>query len=64
MPQEVKGNENVYVKSFPGVKTVYMEGNYIRPLLRIKSEVILLHVGKNNVRTEDKTEDIANDIIH
>ena len=62
MRQGKKKNEKVYVKTFPGAKTSCMV-DYIKPSLKNKPDVILLHVGTNNLKTDDKPEDIAENII-
>ena len=55
--------ENVHVKSFPGAKTVCML-DYMKPSLKNIPDVILLHVGTNNLQTDNTPEDISNDIIN
>ena len=62
MRQGMKNNEKIYVKTFPGAKTTCME-DYIKPSLKNKPDVILLHVGTNNLKSEDIPENIADDII-
>ena len=55
--------EKVDLKSFPGAKTACMV-DYMKPSLKNKPDVILLHVGTNNLRTDNTPEDISNDIIN
>ena len=62
MRQGMKKNEKVFVKSFTGARTACME-DYIKPSLNHKPDVLVLHVGTNNLKSANKPEDIANDII-
>ena len=52
----------MYVKSFPGAKTIDMV-DYSKPTLRCKSGVIIYHAGTNDLHLKENNETIANDII-
>ena len=62
MSYDMKGRKKVYVKSFPGAKIECME-DYIKPSMKHNPDIILLHVGTNDLRSIKSAEDIAKDII-
>ena len=55
-------NEKVSVKSFPGATTKQMS-IYLKPTLEEKPDTIILHMGTNDLRSEDEPDKIANDIV-
>jgi hypothetical protein len=67
--KELKGYDlsdndtRVIVKSFPGAKTDCMK-HYIKPSLTFKPDLIILHCGTNDLKGNDDSEDIANNIIN
>ena len=66
--KEIKGNRlstdetNVYVKSFSGATTECMY-DYVKPSLKYKPDVVILHTGTNDLRREDEPVTIVNNII-
>ena len=58
----MKKNERVYVKSFPGSSTQDMEF-YIEPSLNYKPEKLILHTGTNNLRSDESSNEIAENLI-
>ena len=62
--REVLGyNEKIYIKSFSGATVEDME-YYIQPSLKYKNDLIILHTGKNSLRSSKRAEDIANEIVN
>ena len=59
MRQGMTSNEKVYIKSFPGAKVDCITG-YIKPF---NPDVIILHIGTNDLRSEKSAEDIGNEIL-
>ena len=55
-------NEKVYVKSFPGSTTNCMK-DYVKPSLKYDPDLIIMHVGTNDLRSEKTPLQIADDII-
>ena len=55
-------NEKVSVKSFPGATTKQMS-TYVKPTLEEKPDTIILHMGTNDLRSEDEPDKIANYIV-
>ena len=54
--------EKLYVKSFSGASTECM-ADHIKPTLRYKPDLIILHTGSNDLRSEKTVEKIAEDIL-
>ena len=63
MKQGLSSKEKVFIKSFAGAKNECMS-DYITPSLKYKPDVIILHCGTNDLRSEKSTEDIATEIIN
>lgn len=65
-PKMVKDNlppgEKVYVKSFSGA-TVSQMYHYSIPSLQYEPDMVIMHVGTNDLRTEKSPKEIANEII-
>ena len=59
--KSVKKNENVYVKPFPGSSIQDME-HYIKPSLNYKPEKLIIHTGTNNLRSNESSNEIAENI--
>ena len=55
--------ENIFVKSFPGAKTSCMH-DYVKPSLKFKSDLFILHCGTNDLKSEKHPEVIANEIVN
>ena len=55
--------EKVFVKPFSGA-TISCMHDYIKPTLKHNPDVILLHVGTNDLRSSKSAEDIANELIN
>jgi len=62
MKHKLQPNERLYVKSFPG-STIEDMHDYVRPTLKRKPELMILHVGTNDLRGEKLAKDISSDII-
>ena len=62
LKKRMNSNERVYVKAFPGATTEDM-CDYVRPSLKRNPDLIVLHVGTNNLRSESPAKRIAEDII-
>ena len=62
MKESLQKGERIYVKSFSGATTDCMK-DYIKPSLRFKPELIILHTGSNDLRSETSEERIAENII-
>ena len=60
--QGLKGNERVYVKSFPGA-TINDMKSYGIPSKKFSNDLVILHIGTNNMRDNKEPEEIANDIM-
>lgn len=65
-PKMVKDNlppgEKVYLKSFSGA-TVSNMYHYSIPSLQYEPDLVIMHVGTNDLRTEKSPKEIANEII-
>ena len=57
-----KSECKVYVKSFPGAKTSCMK-DYVKPSLRSTSNHFILHVGTNDLNSNQTSEVIAKEIV-
>ena len=57
-----KNKFNFKVKSFSGATTADME-DYVSPSLKSNPDVVLVHVGTNNLRSNTNPEQIADDIV-
>ena len=55
--------DNMFVKSFPGAKTSCMY-DYVKPSLKFKSDLFILHCGTNDLKSEKSPEAIANEIVN
>ncbi len=57
-----KNLPKVFVKSFPGA-TIQQMHHYMIPSLDFKPELVILHCGTNDLRSEKSAETIAKDVI-
>ena len=55
--------EKIYVKAFPGASTADML-DYSKPSKRHKSDLFILHIGSNDLRSTKSPEEIATGIIN
>ena len=55
-------SDKIYVKSFPGAMVEDMN-DYVKPAMKFNPDLIIVHVGTNDIRTEKKPEHIAEEII-
>ena len=63
MSKKVHKSEcKVYVKSFPGVKTSCMK-DYLKPSLKTTPSHFVLHVGTNDLNSNQTSEIIAKEIV-
>ena len=63
MSEKVHKSEcKIYVKSFPGVKTSCMK-NYVKPSLRSTPNHFILHVGTNDLTSNQTSDVIAKEIV-
>ena len=60
--QFLKKNFSV-VKSFPGATTQDMK-DYIKPTIARKPDMVILHIGANDLKSNQNPSDIANEIIN
>ena len=56
-------NENVFIKYFSGA-TVECMNSYVIPSLKYEPNLVILHCGKNDLRSEKGSEEIANEILN
>ena len=63
MRQAVGKSEKVYIKSFTGADTESME-HYIIPSKKYDNDLIILHFGTNDLRSDKQANDIAKGIIN
>ena len=62
MKRKLARNEKLYVKSFSGATVADMV-DYSRPTVRKEPDLIVLHAGTNDLRSNKTAENIASDII-
>ena len=55
-------NEKFYVKYFSGANTEHMK-SYVIPSKRFENDLVILHVGTNDLRDNKTAKEIANNII-
>ena len=60
--KSLENKERVYVKSFPGATTQDMDF-YIKPSIKHKPDSMIIHVGTNNLRSDESSEEIAENIL-
>ena len=63
MREALGGNDKIYIKTFSGA-TVHDMEYYIKPSLRYKNNLLIIHTGTNSLRTATGAEDIANEIVN
>ena len=54
-------NEKVYIKSFPGATTNHMK-SYTKPSKEYNNDLVILHCGTNDLRSNKHPEEIAKEI--
>lgn len=62
MRKAVTKGDRVYLKSFPGA-TVNDMIDYVKPSIKFNPDLLVLHIGANDIRTMKSAEVIAADII-
>ena len=62
MKKRLAKDEKIYIKSFPGATVEDMK-DYVRPMVRHQPDLIILHVGTNDLRNEKSAKNIASDIM-
>ena len=62
MKKEMKSNENIFIKSFPGVVISDMY-DYSRPSKKHSPDLFILHVGTNELRSSKTAEEISNKLL-
>ena len=60
--EKLPAGEKVYVKSFSGA-TVSNMYHYSKPSLDYEPDLVIMHVGTNDLRTDKNPKEIANEII-
>lgn len=63
MRRRLPKNEKLFVKSFSGA-TVQDMVDYVKPSMRRKPDLIILHAGTNDLRSEKSAEIIASEIMN
>ena len=61
--QQLGTGENIFVKSFPGAKPSCMH-DYVKPSLKLKSDLFILHCGTYDLKSEKSPEIIAKEILN
>ena len=62
LKKKLNYNEKVFIKSFPGANVVDMQ-DYVRPTMRKCPDLIVLHAGTNELRTEKCAKSISSDLM-
>ena len=62
MKRKLPKSEKLYVKSFPGATVTDMI-DYARPTVKREPDLIVLHTGTNDLRTEKLAKDISSDVM-
>ena len=57
-----KSEHKIHIKSFPGAKISCMK-DYVKPLLRATPKHFILHVGTNDLNSNETSEVIAKEIV-
>ena len=63
MKFDLEPDDKIYIKSFPGA-TVECMKDYVKPTLRHNPDLIIVHAGTNNLRTEQTSEQIAEQLLN
>ena len=58
----VKSSERIYLKSFPGASTTDTQ-DYVKPSKRHNPDLVILHSGSNDLRSNKSPEEISDDIV-
>ena len=62
MKHKLPQNEKLYIKSFSGA-TIEDMVDYAKPTVRRKPDLIILHAGSNDLRSEKTSDNISSDIM-
>ena len=63
MRKRIPKGDKIYVKSFSGATTECIR-DYVKPSLRFHPDLIILHTGVNNIRSNNSPNVIAEDIVN
>lgn len=63
MRKRIPKGDKIYVKSFSGATTECMR-DYVKPSLKFNPDLIILHTGVNNIRSNKSPNVIAEDIVN
>ena len=61
--KNLSGKEKVFVKSFPGATVSHMH-HYVKPSMEFDPNLVIIHVGTNELRSANDPNQIANGIIN
>ena len=62
MKRRMNPNEKIYVRSFPGA-TIEDMADHVKPTMRHSPDLVVLHAGTNNLRSEVPAKRIAENIM-
>lgn len=62
MRRDLSSNDKLYIKTFPGATTDCMK-SYVIPTLKYEPDLVLLHCGSNDLRSQKSPEEIAESIV-
>ena len=63
MKIDLDPDDRIYIKSFPGA-TVQCMRDYVKPTLRHNPDLIIVHVGTNDLKSEQTSEEIAVNVLN
>ena len=63
MRQAMYSKDKVYIKSFPGATTECMR-DYVTPSLKFNPDLLIIHTGTNDLRSDKTPTDIVEEIIN
>ena len=63
MKVDLDPNDRIYIKSFPGA-TIECMKDYVKPALRHNPDLIIVHAGTNDLRSEQTSKEIAENILN
>ena len=63
MREAIKSNDKIFIKSFPGATTECMSDD-VKPSLKYKPDLMIIHKGTNDLRSDKTPSDITEEIIN
>ena len=63
MREAMKSKDKIFIKSFPGATTECMS-DYVNPSLKYKPDLMIIHTGTNDLRSDKTPSDITEEIIN